>query len=191
MSQSGHFGSENGHPPSPSFPRTVDLLGLGGGAAGTDGDATAGASNASMEVKLSTVTPSSSTALLAAAAAAADPFAGLALMEVSTSQTLGARGSSWPLYRQGVRCSLGCPQRGWRSHTKQNPYIHTYIAVVVVIVAVVVVVAMVVAVALAVVVAVVVVVAVAMVVVVAMVESQCSLVSEHVSLHVSSNHNID
>ena len=69
--------------------------------------------------------------------------------------------------------------------------IHTYIAVVVVIVAVVVVVAMVVAVALAVVVAVVVVVAVAMVVVVAMVESQCSLVSEHVSLHVSSNHNID
>ena len=191
MSQSGHFGSENGHPPSPSFPRTVDLLGLGGGAAGTDGEATAGASNASMEVKLSTVTPSSSTALLAAAAAAADPFAGLALMEVSTSQTLGARGSSWPLYRQGVRCSFGCLQRGWRSHTKQNPYIHTYIAVVVVIVAVVVVVAMVVAVALAVVVAVVVVVAVAMVVVVAMVESQCSLVSEHVSLHVSSNHNID
>ena len=189
MSQSGHFGSENGHPPSPSFPRTVDLLGLGGGAAGTDGDATAGASNASMEVKLSTVTPSSSTALVAAAAAAADPFAGLALMEVSTSQTLGARGSSWPLYSQGVRCSLGCPQRGWRSHKKKS--IHTYIAVVVVIVAVVVVVAIVVAVAVAVVVAVVVVVAVAMVVVVAMVESQCSLVSEHVSLHVSSNHNID
>ena len=105
MSRSGHFGSENGHPPSPSFPRTVDLLGLEGDAAGTDGDATAGASNASMEVKLSTVTPSSSTALVAAAAAAADPFAGLALMEVSTSQTLGARGSSWPLYSQGVRCS--------------------------------------------------------------------------------------
>ena len=51
MSQKSHFGSENGLPPSPSFPRTVDLLGLGGGAAGTDGEATDGASNASMEVR--------------------------------------------------------------------------------------------------------------------------------------------
>ena len=51
MSRSGHFGSENGHRTSLSFPRTVDLLGLGGGAAGTDGEASDGASNASMEVR--------------------------------------------------------------------------------------------------------------------------------------------